>query len=130
MLVNGFLEKAQHALFIPLFGAQKVHGLAVFVNGTIQIAPLALHLDIRLVHAPTDTHGTLAAVKRFFELGAIFDDSPIHSRVVQRNPTFLHKFFNVARAQWVHYVPADTRGNDLSRERSTLETDCHRLAPS
>src|SRR5215475_3539720 len=56
-------------------------------------APLALHLDICLVHTPTHPHRTLAAVERFFELRAVFDDPAVNGGVIQLHSTFLPEFF-------------------------------------
>jgi len=51
---------------------EKVDRLARFIDGAIEIAPLALDLDIGLVHPPTDPHGTLPTVERLFQLGLYF----------------------------------------------------------
>jgi hypothetical protein len=40
-------------------------------------------------------------VERFFELRAVFDDPAVNGGVIQLYPTFLHEFFDVARAQGV-----------------------------
>ena len=68
-------EAALRGLLIPLLYQEKVDRLAVFVDGTIQRAPLVLDFAVRLVHPPTDVHRPLAArVKRLcrftFGLGA------------------------------------------------------------
>ena len=39
------LEKAQRSLFVPMLGEQKVNSLALLIDRTIEIAPLALYLD-------------------------------------------------------------------------------------
>jgi hypothetical protein len=43
---------------------QKIDGLARLIHGTREIAPLALHFDARLVHAPADPHRTFAPMER------------------------------------------------------------------
>src|SRR5438874_13634013 len=57
-----------------MFREQKVNSLTVFVDGTIQIPPLALDFDVRLVHPPADVYRPLAPVKGFFQQRAIFHD--------------------------------------------------------
>src|SRR5215813_14093412 len=66
-------EKTQCRRLVPVLRQEKVNGLPRLIHGAIEIAPLALHLDVRFVQAPTEPHGTLAPMKRFFELWTIFD---------------------------------------------------------
>jgi hypothetical protein len=66
MPADGLLEKPSCRLFVAMFGEQKVNGLPVFVDGAIEIAPLALHLDVCLVHPPAAPHRALTPVKRLF----------------------------------------------------------------
>ncbi len=55
----------------------------------------------RLVHAPADPNGTLAAVEFFLELRAVLNHPTVDGGVIELNPAFLHQFFDVARAQRV-----------------------------
>ena len=52
-LYLAFLEKAQSGLLVAIGGEQDVDGLAVLVDAAIEILPLTLDLDMRLVHPPT-----------------------------------------------------------------------------
>src|SRR5438874_5488726 len=112
-----------------MFSKQKVNGLAVFVDSAIEIPPLPLHFNIRLIHAPTGPDGSLAPVKGSRELGAIFDHPPVNGGVVHVNPTFFHEFLDVACAQRVRHIPAHPHENDLWGEMGTLKTDCHHRSP-
>src|SRR5262249_6862111 len=56
------LQKPQCGLCIPLLGEQKVNGLAVLIDRSIQIAPLPLDLDGGLVDVIVTTHKTIALV--------------------------------------------------------------------
>ena len=69
----------------------------MFVDGTIQILPLALHPNRRFVHAPADVHGSFASMKRFFQQGVLFDDPSMHGGVIQLHPAFFHECFDVWR---------------------------------
>jgi hypothetical protein len=62
---------------IPLLGEQTVNGLAAFVHGPIEVAPLAFHADVGRVHAPAAPEGALAAVEGVFESGAVFQDPTV-----------------------------------------------------
>ena len=57
-----------------MLGEQKIDGLAVFIYGAIQIAPLALHADVRLVHAPADPYRPFAPMESRIEEQTILDD--------------------------------------------------------
>src|SRR5215831_10845069 len=85
---DGLLQKPQRGCCIPVLREEKVNGLAVFIHRTIQIPPLPLHFDVRLVHPPADPDRPLPAMKRLFQLGAIFDDPAVDGRVIHVDPTF------------------------------------------
>src|SRR5262245_2633101 len=59
-----FGQEAFGRLLIALLREEKVNGLPHFIDSPIEIAPLALHLDVRLVHTPTHPNGALTPVKR------------------------------------------------------------------
>jgi hypothetical protein len=129
MPADGLLEKPSGGLLVAMFGKQKVDGLAVFVDGAIELAPLALDLDVCLVHPPTDPHRALAPVKHCLQQRAILDGPPVESAVIDVNPTFFQEFLNVACAQRVRPIPAHPHENDLWGEMGTLKTDRHRCSP-
>src|SRR5262245_56376464 len=60
-----------------------------------------LDLDVGLVQPPADPYRTFAPVKRLFQQRAIFDGPPVDGGVIDVNPTFCHKFLDVAGAQRV-----------------------------
>src|SRR5262245_4960332 len=55
-------QKPQRGLCVPVLREEKVNGLAVFIHRPIQIAPLALDLNVCLVDVIVTTHKTLALV--------------------------------------------------------------------
>jgi hypothetical protein len=81
-------------------------------------------------HPPAHPHGTLAPMKGFLQLGAICDDPPVNRGVIHLYPTFLHEFFDMARAQRVRHIPADPHQNNLWGEMGPFEIDRHRRSPS
>src|SRR4029077_14797945 len=129
MATDRFLQEPQGRLLIALLGEQKVNRLALLIHGTIEIAPLALDLDVRLVHPPTDPHRTLPAVERLLQQGTVFHDPTLDGGVVYRYPAFLQEFFDMPIAQGVGHIPAHTHQNDILGEMGTLEAHRHRLTP-
>src|SRR5262249_11581805 len=69
MATDRFLQKAQCGLCIAVLREQKVDRLAVFVDGAIQVIPLAFDLDVGLVHPPADPHRTLASMGYLLKVG-------------------------------------------------------------
>jgi hypothetical protein len=49
VLPYGFPEKAQRGFLIAVDGEQEIDGLACFVDGAVEIPPLAFDFDVRLV---------------------------------------------------------------------------------
>src|SRR5438132_4140349 len=101
----------------------------MLLHGAIEVIPLAFDLDIGFVHAPADPHRSLAAVKGFLQERAVFDHPPVDGRVIHVDTSFEHEFFDVARAQGVGDIPADTHQNNVLREMGPFEADRHRLSP-
>jgi len=110
--------------FVALLGQQEVDGLAVFVHSTIETNPLAPHFDISVVHPPTDPHGALAPVEFLFELWTVLDHSPVNGRVIHVDFAFFHEFYDMAGAQRVRQVPADSHENDLGWKIAVIRKYC------
>src|SRR2546428_98698 len=53
-------QEAFGGLLVALLGEEKVNRLAHFIDSTIEIAPLALDLDVGLVHPPTHPNSAYA----------------------------------------------------------------------
>ena len=49
---HGFVEEALHRGHVALRRQQEVDGLALLVDGAVEVFPDVLDLDVRLVHAP------------------------------------------------------------------------------
>src|SRR5215813_7386947 len=126
---NGLGEKASGGLGIPVLRQQKVDRLPGCIDGAIQIAPLACHADVGLVHAPAAPHGALAAVKGLCQWGAVFDHPALDRRVVDGDPAFFQALFHLAIAQGIRHIPSPACEDHLRWEMGPLETHRHRLSP-
>src|SRR5215217_4514998 len=73
-------QKAFRGLLIALLRQEEINGLALLIHRTVEIPPLALHLDIRLIHAPACPDLPFTAMEHLFEEGTIFDDTPVARR--------------------------------------------------
>ena len=110
---DGLGQKALGSLLVSSLGQEKVNGLAVLIDGTVEIFLRAFDPDVRLVHAPADPHWALATVKRPVQLRAVVHDPPVGGGVIHSDTSFEHEFFDVACAQGIRHIPADARENDI-----------------
>src|SRR5690348_1957759 len=51
---------------IAMLAQHHIHQVTIAINGPVQVAPLAVDLDERLVHVPASTDATPATVAEFF----------------------------------------------------------------
>jgi hypothetical protein len=54
MTGDRFGKEALGCLLVALLYEQEIDGLAALIHGAIEIAPLPLRVDARLVHPPAD----------------------------------------------------------------------------
>src|SRR5215510_12501376 len=123
-------QKTFRGLLVALLRQEEINGLALLIHRTVEIPPLALHLDIRLIHTPAKPDLPFAAMERLCEEGTILDDPPVDGRVIHLHPTFFHEFLDMACAQRIRHIPAHPHEHDLFGKMGTLKTDRHRLSPS
>ena len=61
IVFDRFFEKSLSGSSISLGPQQKINGIALAINGTIQIDPFAFQFDVRLVHPPA-CHSPISCV--------------------------------------------------------------------
>lgn len=67
VLVDGLFEVTPGRNLVTAGTQQEVDGVAGFVHGTIEVCPLAPHLEVGLVHAPALANRPLVTTKRLLE---------------------------------------------------------------
>src|SRR5262245_35900205 len=127
---DGLREQPSRGLLVSVFREQKINGFPVLIDRTIQVPPLAFDADVRFIHPPAASHEPLAAVERLFERRAVCDHPSADRRVIDVDPAFLHKLFDMARAQGIRPRPADAGQHNLLWKMGPLEAHGHRLPPS
>jgi hypothetical protein len=109
-------------------GAQaEVHGLTLAIDSPVKVAPLAANLHVRFVDAPRSTGLASESVPALLELGHELLHPSHDRRVNQRHATLGHHLRQVAQAQLVTQVPANTQNDDLALEVPSLEQLIHAL---
>src|SRR4029077_13863127 len=98
-----------------------VDGAPLFINGPVEVNPLAAYLDISLVHAPRVTHRQGVPAPAHFKLGDILLHPPKDSRMGQSDTTFRHHLDEVTEAQFKCDAPSHTQNDDLLVKVPSLE---------
>jgi len=94
VLAHSLLEKAPRGLLVTMGGEQKVNGLAVPIDGTVKILPLAFDLDVRFVHPPTVAYRALLPFPESrFQLRSELLDPAVDVRMIDLDATLRHHFF-------------------------------------
>ena len=95
--------------------------MARFIDGSIQILPLAFDTDISFIQAPTRAHRTLALPKRFIERRLVFKHPAIETGMVDLHTALLHHFFQLPIADGIRYLLTHTPKDDVPLKRAALE---------
>ena len=76
-----FEEPSRRGL-VAMRPQQEIDSVTCLVDGTVQILPLALDLDVGLVHPPASAGLAPGAPERLLEDGQQLDRSAVHGRVI------------------------------------------------
>ena len=112
-LRDGKLEKALRRKGIAIWREQEINGVAVRVDGSIEICPPTGNADVGFIDAPRAVW-----IPHFGPDPLVQDRSiPEHltgdGRMIDRHPTLGHHFLEVAVAKRVPEVPPYAQDNDL-----------------
>lgn len=79
--------------FVSTLGKPKIKRLAVLVDSSIEIDPVAFHLDVSLVHSPGAVALFLSTMRRFSDCACIPRHSAVQRRVIHYNASLMHDLF-------------------------------------
>src|SRR4051812_8080251 len=79
---EGTLEEALGCLLVPLGTEQEVDRLASAVDGPVQVAPLPVDPDVRLINVPRPAARTQVAAHPLLQLRGEALDPAVHGRVI------------------------------------------------
>ncbi len=113
MVANGFAEEAQSCCGIPFSRQQKVDGLTFGIDRALQVFPLPPDPDVSFIHSPPAPHGTFMPAKRLIQQWWQTDNPPVESGMVNGDTALSHHLPQVAQAQGISQLPADTLGNNI-----------------
>jgi hypothetical protein len=114
-------EEAFRGSEIAPFTEPEFYCVAIAVNRTIQVHPLAANPDIVLVDMPIRADCTLATVEPLHQFRRVADDSSVNGRVINGDAALNHHLLKVAQAQAVGQVAPHAEQDYSSVEMAAFE---------
>src|SRR4051794_2827837 len=116
LAAEGTLEEALGCLLVPLGAEQKVDRLTGAVDGPVQVAPLPVDPDVRLINVPRPAAEAQVAAHPFLQLRGEALNPAVHSRVIHRHAAIGEHGLEVAVADRELQIPAHSPEDHLGRE--------------
>src|SRR5262245_13269125 len=113
LVPNRLAQEGLRSSSLALWGQQKIHGLALFVDGTIKVGPLPFNFHVGLVEPPALSHRPGAVAKLLLDLWGILNHPAIEGGVIDRHPALFHHLFELAIAAQVRNIPPHTPQDDF-----------------
>ena len=80
--IDGALQKAPGSGTVCLGTKQEIDRVAITIDGSVQVLPLASTFNVGLIHAPTHAHRAFAPAKHCGERWQDFDSPAVHGGVI------------------------------------------------
>src|SRR5918996_5348828 len=113
---DGLTEEGLGSFYVPMLAEVEVDRLTSLVDRAVEVHPFAFDLDRGLIHPP-GTPDRLGILVPALLKGRNKADHPAHDRgVCHREAPFRHHLHEIAVAELIADVPADTEGDDQTIE--------------
>jgi len=109
-------QKRFGGIHVPVPGEKEIDRLTGFVDGSVQVHPLSVNLNVGLVHPPQSADGPSVAPPPFFEFGKVALHPPQDRCIGNSDPPIRHHDYQIPQAQFEARVPAHAQNDDLSVE--------------
>jgi hypothetical protein len=111
---TGRTEERFRARQVSRLAQPHIDQMAVAVDGPIQVAPSAMHLDIRLIDVPALAHDTSAVLAKLIGHPGNKLRFPVPHRLVGKHEAALEEHLSeVPQAQLVTQAPEDNEEHDI-----------------
>jgi len=121
--INGFVQKSQCRFLIALGREYEVDGIALLVDGPIEVLPLAIDFDIGFVEASSLPRPLLPLVERLFKLRREMDDPPQNGAVIDCRAALRHDRLDIAIAHRISQIPLEALKDHFLLEMPSLGAD-------
>jgi hypothetical protein len=106
---------------ITPFAQEKINRSTLLIDRAIQVNPLALYLNVGLIHAPGVTHSPRILVPAFFKVRHVALHLSQDGRMSEGDAALGHHLDQVTRAEFERQVPSDAKDDDFLVEMPTPE---------
>jgi hypothetical protein len=111
---NGLLKEPFGGLHIPLLASSRFYQIAIMINGSREIAPFSVDLEIRFVHVPGSPSLTPSFSSQLVRNQRSKSSFPIPYGLMGKRPPTLQKHLgHITEAQFVTQPPEDDEENDI-----------------
>src|SRR3954453_17704324 len=118
---EGTLEEALGCLLVPLGSEPEVDRLTGAVDRSVQVAPLPVDPDVRLINVPRPAAGAQMTAHPLLQLRGEALDPAVHGRVIHLHAPVGEHGLEIAIADRELQVPAHGPEDHLSREAEAAE---------
>jgi hypothetical protein len=97
---------------VALLAEPELDGVAVAIDGTVEVAPLATYLNICLVDMSLGGDGSLSPIEPLQQLGRVTYDPAMHRGMVDGDPSLSHHLFQTPETEIVGQIPPHAEQDD------------------
>ena len=98
--IDGALQKAPGGGTVCLGTKQEIDRVAITIDGSVQVLPLASNFDVGLIHAPTHAHRAFAPTKHCGEHWQDFDGPAVHGGVIDGHAAYQCTHGSITSSGW------------------------------
>ncbi len=121
MPFEGLAQKPFGRGQIASFTEPEFNGVAMAVDGAIEIPPLSTNFDACLVHVPIASDRTLASIELLQQEGRIVDGPAMDRGMIDKDAALGHHLFHIPQAQAVSQIPSDAQQDHRAIEMPAPE---------
>ncbi len=103
------------------FAEPEFNGIAIAVDGSIEISPLASDFDVSLVHVPFPADASFAKIEALEQFGRVADDPSVNGRMIDGDAPLGHHLLQVPQAEIVRQIPPNAEQDNGSIKMPALE---------
>ena len=121
MMADSLAEETQGGGRITLRRQQEVDGLPMCINRAVQLFPLSPDPDVSFIHSPPAPHSPFMSAERPVPRWDQANGPAVKRGMVNDNPTLSHHFLQIAQAEGISQIPADTLRDNINGIMQALE---------
>ncbi len=109
--------------FVSTLRKHEIKRLAVLVDNSIEIDPVAFHLDVSFVHSPGAVARPFSMTRRFSDCACIPRHPALQRRVIYCNASLMYDLFQIAISHTVSDIDKHSEEDHIFRILRAFERD-------